>query len=153
MDALIIFCATYLVWGIVGVALVYLFFSHEWKRFSVFAAVSLVVAYGVGKLAEMLWYNTRPFVVDGTTPLIAHAANNGFPSSHTLLAATIASIIFVYNRKLGTVLWVLALAVGLSRVAAHIHHLIDIAGSVVIAVVVVWAIEYLMRRRSSKLTI
>jgi undecaprenyl-diphosphatase len=146
MNMLIVFCASYLIWFIVVAALVYLLFSKEWKRLGVFAALSLALAYAVGKVAGHLWYDPRPFVTDGTTPLIPHAANNGFPSDHMLMGATIASIIFIYNRTLGIILWVLALLVGLSRVAAGVHHYADLAGAILIAVVVVVAVEYALRR-------
>ena len=148
MDGLIIFGASYLIWFIALVALVQYVMSKQLKRLGVLAAVSLPLAYAVGKVAGMLWYNARPFVVDNFTPLITHAANNGFPSDHMLLGATIASIVFVYNRALGLVLWVLALLVGLARVLASVHHPIDLAGSIVIAIAVVAAVEYTLRRRA-----
>jgi undecaprenyl-diphosphatase len=146
MDILIIFFAKYLIWIIVAAALPFLFFSHEWKRLSIFAAISLVLAYVVGKVAGLVWYDARPFVVNGTTPLVAHAADNGFPSDHMLMAATIASIVFVYNRTLGLLLWVLAIAVGVGRVLAGVHHTVDILASAAIAIVVVAVVEYLLRR-------
>lgn len=146
MDFLIIFCAKYLLWVIVAAALGFLFFSHEWKRLSIFAAVSLALVYAAGKVAGMLWYNARPFVVSGTTPLVAHAANNGFPSDHMLMGGAIASIVFVYNRTLGIALWVLALAVGAGRVLSGVHHVVDVLASIVISVVVVAIVEYAMRR-------
>ncbi len=146
MNTLIVFGASYLIWIIVVVALVYLVFSKEWKRLGIFAAISLVAAYAVGKVAGHFWYNPRPFVSDGVTPLISHAATNGFPSDHMLMGATIATIIFVYNRTLGSILWILALAVGVARVAAGVHHWIDLVGAIVIAICVVAAVEYLLRR-------
>ena len=146
MDTLIIFVAEYLIWVIPAAALVYLFVSKEWKRLGILAAASLALAYAAGKVAGLLWYNPRPFVSDGVTPLFTHAANNGFPSDHMLMGATIAAIVFVYNRTLGVALWALALAVGLARVAAGIHHLVDLAGSIIIAVVVVAVAEYVCSR-------
>ena len=152
MDTLIIFCAQYLIWFIATAALVYLFISKEWKRLGILAALSLALAYAAGKLAGLLWYNARPFVVDNFTPLIAHAANNGFPSDHMLMGATIASIVFVYNRTLGLVLWALALAVGLARVAAGIHHPVDLAGSIAVAIVAVAAVNYALMLASARHT-
>ena len=152
MDTLIIFCAQYLIWFIATSALVYLFISKEWKRLGILAALSLALAYAAGKLAGLLWYNARPFVVDNFTPLIAHAANNGFPSDHMLMGATIASIVFVYNRTLGLVLWALALAVGLARVAAGIHHPVDLAGSIAVAIVAVAAVNYALMLASARHT-
>jgi len=142
MDTLIVLCAKYLIWAVVAAGLVYFVMSKEWRRLGIFALASLALAYAGGKVAGLLWYYPRPFVVNGTTPLVAHAANNGFPSDHMLLGAAIASIVFVYNRTLGILLWVLALAAGLARVAAGIHHLADLAGSIAVAVVAVAVVEY-----------
>lgn len=58
----------------------------------------------------------------------------------------IASVVFVYSRKLGVVLGILALTVGLARVAAYVHHPIDILGGILIAVVSVSGAFYLLSR-------
>jgi membrane-associated phospholipid phosphatase len=51
-----------------------------------------------------------------------------------MLSFTIAAIIFIHNKQLGTILGVLGLLVGFSRVFAKIHHPLDIFGSIVIAI-------------------
>jgi len=66
------------------------------------------------------------------------------------LVATIASIVFVFNKKLGIVIMVLAVIVGYSRVLAQIHHPLDIAGSVLIAVVATWASRLILTRLNFK---
>ncbi len=152
MDALIIFCATYLIWAILVAGVVYVFFTHELKRFVVSAVASLGLAFVLGRAAEMLWYNPRPFVVGDFAPLIPHAANNGFPSDHMLMAATIASIVFVYNRRLGVVLGAAAVAVGAARVLAGVHHVVDLAGAALIAVAVVALVEYTLTAFSRRHT-
>src|SRR5581483_8148755 len=128
MTLLIILCAKYLVWVVVAAGALVLLLSPHRMRI-VPAALSLALAYALGKLAGFAWFDPRPFTLSGTAPLIPHAADNGFPSDHMLLAATVASIVFAYNRALGAALWILALLVGFSRVAAGIHHVADIAGS------------------------
>jgi undecaprenyl-diphosphatase len=75
-------------------------------------------------------------VVGNFTPLIPHAPNNGFPSDHTLLVSAIAAICSFYSRRVGVILWVIALYVGISRVYVGVHHPVDIVGSAVIAVTV-----------------
>lgn len=94
--------------------------------------IALALA-GIG-LAGYLWTDPRPFVVDGTTPLIPHAANNGFPSDHTTLAAAIAAALYPWRRRLATSLLLLALVVGAARVAAHVHHIPDIIGGLLIGI-------------------
>ncbi|EWT06047.1 MULTISPECIES: phosphatase PAP2 family protein [Intrasporangiaceae] len=98
--------------------------------------VELVVA-GVLALAVVgvlivvtsaIWTDPRPFLVDGVAPAIAHAADNGFPSDHTAAAAAVAGLVLAYRRRIGILLVLLAVVVGMSRVAAHVHHVPDIIG-------------------------
>ena len=93
------------------------------------AALSLIA----GKLAGLLWFDPLPFVVNGTEPLFEHAANNGFPSDHTLLAAAAAWAVFLYSRTWGLALLALALVVGGARMFAQVHHFPDVAAALVIA--------------------
>src|SRR5579862_5771874 len=145
MNTLIIFCGTYLIWAIALVGFLYLIQSHKRKRIALFAVVVLPVTYVLGKIVGAFWYDPLPFVQNGTTPLIAHAANNGFPSDHVLLAAAIASVVFAYNRPLGILLWILALVVGGARVLAGVHHPVDVIAAAIVAALVAgvsWRVLY-----------
>ena len=75
-------------------------------------------------------------MVEHFTPLISHAANNGFPSDHSLISFAFASIVFLFNKKLGFVLFLLSFLVGLSRVYVGVHYPIDILGSFLICIIV-----------------
>jgi undecaprenyl-diphosphatase len=109
----------------------------------VIAVVLVAVAIrGLGAL----WVDPRPFVVDHTTPLIAHNADNGFPSDHTALATAIAAVVFAWHRRVGAALLVVALLLGASRVAAHVHHVPDIVAGIAIGLVAA-AIGVLVARR------
>jgi len=110
--------------------------------------VSGIFSYLAALIAGAVYYDPRPFVVGNFTPLIAHAPDNGFPSDHTLLAAVLAFFIFYYNRWLGAALLLVALAVGVSRVVAGVHHVADILGSIIIAGIVVTLVYYLLRPRA-----
>ncbi|MEK7135264.1 MAG: phosphatase PAP2 family protein [Patescibacteria group bacterium] len=105
------------------------------KKLALFSALTLPLSYILGVIARSLWYNPRPFVVKGIEPLIAHIPDNGFPSDHTLLLATLASIAYYFDKKYSAALWVVTILVGLSRVFAQVHHLVDILASMVIALV------------------
>lgn len=144
MENLIIFGARYLTAVMIVIAVVY-FFRQSRKRkieMTVFAIVTLPAIYLASRIASLLYFNPRPFVVGppagGFVPLIEHANNNGFPSDHTLLSVAIAMVIFFYNKKLGSLLLLLALLVGTARVLAGVHHALDIFGSFAIAIVVAY---------------
>lgn len=148
MNLLIIFGSKYLYLGAVAFCIIaFLLLPKEKKRAAAFfGIIDLSLTYIVGLLAGFLYYNPRPFVSEHITPLISHAADNGFPSDHTLLVAALASIVYCYNRTIGFVVFTLALLIGASRVVAGIHHWIDIVGAVAIAILTT-AIVYKFSRK------
>lgn len=131
MPSLYIFGAQYLVFVMALVAGGYwISLPKQQKLYMVvYGVITAVVAFALAKLGASLFHNPRPFVVDHTVPLIAHGNDNGFPSDHTLLAGIIAGTVLAVSRKWGLALAMLALVVGLARVAVHVHHVIDVLGS------------------------
>lgn len=105
------------------------------KRMVLFAIPSLLLTYGIGLLGNRLYLDPRPFVVTHSALLVPHLPDNGFPSDHALLLAALAALANYWNRRLGLVLWTIALVVGAARVYLGLHHPIDIVGSIVIAAV------------------
>lgn len=107
------------------------------------------MTYALGLIGNYLYYDPRPFVVGHFTPLIAHVADNGFPSDHTLLAACLAALGTYWNRWLGSLLWIIAIVIAVARVYVGLHHPIDVLGSIGIALVgvSVWhaAVSYVWR--------
>ncbi len=148
MNLLIIFAAKYLF--VVSILLTGLFFltlpTAIKKKFALLTLSSSVLAFALAKLFGAIFNDPRPFVSNHIRPLVAHAADNGFPSDHTLLTMTIASVVFFYNRKLGIVLGIISLIVGLSRVLAGVHHPIDIIGAMAIATTSVTGIQIIKKK-------
>lgn len=137
MDTLIVYTAKY------AFVLSILIAAYVWWRLPgrqktellAWGLIGGAVVYALIKLTGLLYYDTRPFVADHTTPLFAHPPDNGFPSDHTALTMFIAVCVFHYSRKWGIVLIVISVLIGASRVAARVHHPIDIIGAIVIAIV------------------
>jgi len=117
-----------------GALVVWLLCSrHEKVALAVQAVVTMIVVAVLVKVAAALHTDPRPFVVDPHLhPLFAHPADNGFPSDHTALASGIALLVTTYRRWIGLALVVVSVAIGVSRVAAHVHHPQDIAAGLVI---------------------
>lgn len=147
MNSLIIFGAQYLYLVIVALAIWYVVRQPKDKRWRILlcAVIALPLAYVTAKILSTFYYDPRPFVVGNFLPLLPHAPDNGFPSDHTLLSGAIAAVIFFFHRKLGLVLFAIAVLVGVSRVLAGIHHVVDIVGSLVIALAVTYVVfKYLL---------
>src|SRR6185437_423090 len=138
-DLLIVVAAKYLIAVPVLVLLAYFVFSRGKivRQLAWLSLVALPVAYVLGRIAGLLYNDPRPFVVGHFMPLVAHAADNGFPSDHTLFAATIAMIVLYVDKRVGALLWLVTLIIGLARVWAGVHHATDIIASMVIAIIAV----------------
>lgn len=143
MNSIILFGAEYLYLAIVIVALFYLVLEPKKRSSEVIVAmlIALPLTYIAAKIMSTFYYDPRPFIVGNFAPLLPHAPDNGFPSDHTLFGAAIAVVIFSFERRLGVLLLMVALLVGMSRVAAGVHHFTDIMGSVVIATVVTYGVS------------
>lgn len=137
MDSLIIFGAKYL---FISLPLLFLFALYQAgdkdrKKLIIAIIAAFIIAGLLDKIASKLYYDPRPFVTDNVKPLVAHSADNGFPSEHALFSYTFASVIFFFRRRLGWLAFGLGLLVGIARIAAHVHSPIDIAGSIVFGLI------------------
>ena len=148
VDTLSIFAANYLWYVIIGIAVVYFLIQPRpvQKHMLIFTALVLPLVYLVSLLGGALYYDPRPFVVEHFTPLIPHKPSNGFPSDHVLWSAATAAIIFPSNKYVSLILWLLTILVGASRVYVGIHHPIDIAGSIAMAILVAFIVYLIIRR-------
>jgi undecaprenyl-diphosphatase len=109
-------------------------------EFILWVALTGALAYAIASIAGSFIEDPRPFAVGHFTPLIAHAADNGFPSDHTLLAAALAFAALRFSKRYAVIMGITALLIGGARVAAGVHHWEDIIGSLVISAVAVAAV-------------
>jgi undecaprenyl-diphosphatase len=129
-----IFAATYLVFieaAVGAVVLFYLLYRHPRGaivRWVVAVGVMLVVAYVAAQIEGALYNDPRPFV-GHFKPLIAHAADNGFPSDHALMGASIVGAVALARLVWSLLMVPLAILVEWARVGAGIHHPVDVIGS------------------------
>ena len=154
-NLIFIFGAKYLYLAVIIIVLVWFLIQPRTKQkeILIISCICLPLAYLVAKLASHLYYNPRPFVLGHFKPLISHKANNGFPSHHALLVSAIAAVVLLFSWRISSVLWILTLFVGISRVYVGVHHPVDIIGSIFISVMVVTVIGFTatyFRRRNDK---
>lgn len=152
LDQFVVFCAQYLPFLILGVAIILLVRLEKSQRISatLLLFVSSGVAFVIDKVLNRLIESPRPFTVNDIAPLFPHSADNGFPSEHVLFALIIASVVFAYNRKLGVILAILGLMVGLARVIANVHHPIDVIGGVAIALTSIFCAHWVLSLQKVK---
>lgn len=104
--------------------------------------VALFVSVILARVGGAVYNEPRPFVVQHIAPLIPHPADNGFPSDHTLLSFACAFLVLPFSPAAAAFAALIATAVGIARIACHLHSATDIVASFAFALVangVAWA--------------
>jgi undecaprenyl-diphosphatase len=105
--------------------------------------VTACLAIGINFIIGLLYYHPRPFVSHHVHLLLPHVADSSFPSDHTTGAVAIAVALWIYNRKLGTPLVIVALLIGLSRIYVGHHYPTDVAGGILVGMVSAFLVDKL----------
>ncbi len=124
-------------------------YRARWREWAGAGLVIGGLAFGLAQVGAQLIADPRPFLLGGGPPLIASATDNGFPSDHTLLVATVAATVTVVDPVAGVLFWGLAVLIGLARVYVRVHHLLDVAGSlgiVALDLALYWGVARIRRR-------
>jgi membrane-associated phospholipid phosphatase len=135
VTAVVVAVAQYLLFGLALVAgLIWLALDRAGKvRLAAEAVLGLAVLGAGIWLAGTLHVDPRPFVQDPSLhPLFPHPPDNGFPSDHAAAAGLLTALVLRYRRGLGVVVGIGAVLVAAARVAAHVHHLQDVAAGLLI---------------------
>ncbi|MDO8639544.1 MAG: phosphatase PAP2 family protein [bacterium] len=138
MNFLSIVIAKYLIFLVIKIPVFYFLIQkrNTQKRMLVFMVLNLALIFIAAKILSLLYYDPRPFVINHFTPLIPHAADNGFPSDHALLSFAVSFSIYIFNKKLGLLLMLFGILIGISRIYVGIHSPVDILGSFLISFLV-----------------
>ena len=104
------------------------------------------------KLSAAFVYEPRPFIVEHVHPLVAHAADNAFPSDHLAACGLAVGYLWPRSRVLALLALLAALAIAGARVLAHLHYVQDVVFGflfgIIGALVGHWAMRFLPLTRS-----
>ena len=148
LDALMIGSAKYLpvVFALVLVAL-WLSWRPRNQRGALLAAVSALVALGLGQIIGKAFPRPRPYLSHAVNQLIPRSLDTSFPSDHAILGFAVAVMVWRYNRRAGAVLLVLALLMAVARVFVGAHYPGDVLGGAVLGTLTSVALARLGERR------
>jgi undecaprenyl-diphosphatase len=114
--------------------LIFMWFRNDsYKKVSCNAVKSTGITLLIHTLIKLFYFKPRPFVNKRVGILIPSKMDSTFPSKHTLLVFAISTSIFLYDRVLGSIMWVLSILTGFSRIWVGHHYPSDIIGSAFIA--------------------
>lgn len=90
------------------------------------AIISLFVANIILKLCNLIYFRPRPFDSHEVNLLFYRPWDSSFPSNPATVGFSLAIAIWLHNRRLGTLLLVLATLFGLSRIYCGVHYPSDV---------------------------
>lgn len=149
LDWVSVFLADYLFYILILVFLWVVLKEKNWRRRFYLAAltgIAIILSRGIATPAIRFFYDRpRPFIADHIEPLINHIATNSFPSGHLAIFTPIFLALFLINRRLGFVVFVGAILIGIGRVATGVHWPSDILGGILVGAISFFATYYLLR--------
>ena len=143
LDQILVFNSIYLPY--ILLFCVFLYFKR-YKFLPILSILSGFISCFFVLVFRFVYYNPRPFVDSSSEFLLNHSDISSFPSAHTSFFFAFSTIVFLYNKKIGSLFYFLSLIIGLSRVATGLHWPIDIFGGIVLGILVGWATWFFMNK-------
>ena len=110
------------------------------REAAVHAGLAAVLALFVNWSIAAAWSRDRPFADHAAHVLVARSADPSFPSDHASAAFAIAVAVFLYDRRVGSVLLGLASLMALDRVFVGLHYPGDVLAGALIGTAVALAL-------------
>ena len=128
--------------GIAPALLVWLWVRRADQRHAGLLAVALAALAGqcANLLLGMVWFEPRPFAAGIGHTLLAHAADNGFPSDHSTLMFALGTGLLLTGaaRAAGAAVCVLGLGVAWARVYLGVHFPVDVLTGIPVGAAAGW---------------
>jgi undecaprenyl-diphosphatase len=97
------------------------------------------------KAMNLVLYRPRPFAYRTVTLLFYRPSDSSFPSNAAAVGFSIATSVWLFNRKVGLVLYVVASLLGLARICGGVHYPSDIVGGALIGMISAYLVARRMR--------
>lgn len=125
---IITFLASFLIWFmLVGLVFLWLFDGKVKREQALHAFAAALLVWAVAQMLKSLLPTVRPFIINGEFPLtLTMPADGAFPSSHTAIAFSLAMTLLLHNKKWGIIYLIFAFLVGIGRILANVHYLLDV---------------------------
>jgi len=152
-DNISIFLAEYLIYILIFTFLFY-FGKQIWRdrkieirEFVIYFSAS-VSAWVFSKIIKKMIYAERPFYFFKIETLEKHKqVFDSFPSGHTTLAFALATSVYLYNKKIGFLFFILAFGVAFGRILVGVHYPLDVFVGAILGIIVAVLIGGLLKKK------
>lgn len=132
-------------WAVLSLALL---ISKKTRRLGIAMTIAVVLVFIVGNLIlKPMIARVRPYDINNAINLlVAKERDYSFPSGHTYLAFSCATVIFMHNKKVGTFFIAFAVLMGLSRLYLYVHFPTDVICGAVLGIAVGIAAHFIEKK-------
>ena len=88
----------------------------------------------------------RPYINRGITPLIPAPSGSSFPSGHTSSSFAAAYAIYLSDKKMGVIAFVMAGLIAVSRMYFMVHYPTDIIGGIIVGMFSTFLVSKLIKK-------
>lgn len=130
-----------ILWIIIAIILL---FMKKTRKCGGLMLISIALGAVIGNvILKNVIARSRPCWIDPNIPLlIPNPHDFSFPSGHTLASFEAAIMIFLHNKKWGSLSLVLAALIAFSRMYLFVHFPTDILGGIVLAIIISLSVYY-----------
>ena len=149
LDYLAIFFAKYFEYFLIFTLFLFLIFRFKkyWKIVFVSLLSAVISRFVITEIIRFLWFRPRPFVENSVNLLMNYSSDkSSFPSGHASFYFALSTIIYFYNKKIGTFFYIGTFLIVISRVFAGIHWPSDILAGALLGTFVGWILNKAFKR-------
>jgi len=132
-DEMMVAAGEYLILMLPVIATVLWFRGRDGRQEALLITVAGIVTLGLSYIAGLLYSHPTPFMVMET--VVGGVPENGFPSQHTAVTASIVWPLLRRYRGLGIAAAIGALGTGIARIYIGEHFPIDVIGAFVVSII------------------
>ncbi|MGB0389817.1 MAG: phosphatase PAP2 family protein, partial [Ardenticatenaceae bacterium] len=116
----------------------------RWRQVVLHALLALLIANGIVKLCNLIWFRPRPFTYHDVNMLFYYPSDSSFPSNSAAAVWSMAGAIWFRERasRLGQVAILLAALMGISRIWVGVHYPLDIVGGAAAGMIAAKLVEH-----------
>jgi undecaprenyl-diphosphatase len=152
VDETAIFLASFLPYILIGILFILLIKNFkEYYKIVTQALISGIFArFIIVEIIRFIWDRPRPFITNSVNLLINHSSSSSFPSGHATFFFAISTLIYLHNKKIGTLFLIASFLISISRVFCGIHWPADILAGALVGILSALIIKKIFEKFFSK---
>ncbi|MDP6102820.1 MAG: phosphatase PAP2 family protein [Dehalococcoidia bacterium] len=119
---------------------------EQHQRGVMLAGIGVGIANGMVKISNVLYFRPRPFDLIDVELLFYPPTDSSFPANPIAITVSMATGVWMANRRMGAIMYMIAFAYGFSRVYSGVFYPLDVLGGALIGVSSVYLVYFVLKR-------